>query len=178
MNLRIGIIFLLILALFIGCGKKEEKQLIEEPIQIGGNALDMQSDFKQGKYSSFDTEVSFDNLGSLKIVAPESTTVRIMDLGPQDISGVELLYQAKVKTEDVIGQVFLEMLCSFSEKGEYFSRGLDQIVTSSSDWTTLEIPFFIKDSDKPSNVKLNIVINGTGIVWVDDIKMFVKPYKY
>lgn len=69
------------------------------------------------------------------------------------------------------------MWCQFSGKGEYFSRALHAPLSGSNEWTTQETPFFLKKGENPSNVKLNVVINGSGTVWVDDIRLIKGPLK-
>ena len=123
----------------------------------------------------FDKEVSSDGKGSLKIIATEPTTVRLYELGGIDIENARLIYQAKVRTEGVEGQVYLEMWCHFPGKGEFFSRGLQTPLTGTTNWTTEEAPFFLKKGENPDNVKLNLVINGKGIAWIDDIRVLKAP---
>jgi hypothetical protein len=119
----------------------------------------------------FDKEVSSDGKGSLKIVATEPTVVRLFELGDIDVENARLIYQAKVRTEGIEGQVFLEMWCHFPGKGEFFSRGLQTPLTGTTNWTTEETPFFLKKGENPDNVKLNLVINGKGTTWIDDIRV-------
>jgi hypothetical protein len=123
----------------------------------------------------FDKEVSSDGNGSLKIIATEPTVVRLFELGDIDIENARLIYQAKVRTEGVEGQVFLEMWCHFPGKGEFFSRGLQTPLTGTTNWTTEETPFFLKKGENPDNVKLNLVINGKGTAWIDDIRVLKGP---
>ncbi|UCC81363.1 MAG: hypothetical protein JSW64_08985 [Candidatus Zixiibacteriota bacterium] len=123
----------------------------------------------------FDPEISSDGDGSIKIIAPESTTVRLYETGDINIEQTRLVYRAKIRTERVIGQVFLEMWCAFEGKGEYFSRGLWTLVSSDTDWTDTETQFYLKTDENPDNIKLNLVINGSGTVWVDDIKLVKHP---
>jgi len=123
----------------------------------------------------FDKEVSSDGKGSLKIVATEPTVVRLFELGDIDIENARLIYQAKVRTEGIEGQVFLEMWCHFPGKGEFFSRGLQTPLTGTNNWTTEETPFFLKKGENPDNVKLNLVINGKGTAWIDDIRVLKGP---
>jgi hypothetical protein len=123
----------------------------------------------------FDKEVSSDGKGSLKIVATEPTVVRLFELGDIDVENARLIYQAKVRTEGVEGQVFLEMWCHFPGKGEFFSRGLQTPLTGTTNWTTEETPFFLKKGENPDNVKLNLVINGKGTAWIDDIRVLKGP---
>ena len=123
----------------------------------------------------FDKEVSSDGNGSLKIIATEPTVVRLFELGDIDVENARLIYQAKVRTEGVEGQVFLEMWCHFPGKGEFFSRGLQTPLTGTTNWTTEETPFFLKKGENPDNVKLNLVINGKGTAWIDDIRILKGP---
>lgn len=122
-----------------------------------------------------DNVISKDGKGSLKITAPEPTVIRLFETGDIDIENARLIYQAKVRTEGVQGQVFLEMWCHFPGKGEFFSRGLQSPVSGTTEWTSVETPFFLQKGENPDNVKLNLVINGTGDVWIDDIRLIKGP---
>ena len=118
-----------------------------------------------------DNVISKDGKGSLKIAAAEPTVIRLFETGDIDIENARLIYQAKIRTEGVQGQVFLEMWCHFPGKGEFFSRGLQSPVSGTTEWTSVETPFFLQKGENPDNVKLNLVINGTGTVWIDDIHL-------
>jgi len=63
------------------------------------------------------------------------------------------------------------MWCHFLGRGEFFSRGLVTPLTGTTDWTTQEIPFLLKEGENPDNVKLNLVIDGKGTAWIDDIRL-------
>lgn len=118
-----------------------------------------------------DKEISSDGNGSLKIITEAPTVNQLFETGNLDVEDATITYSAKVKTENVQGQVYLEMWCAFDEKGEYFSRGLDRSIAGYKDWTTLETDFFLKSGENPDNIRLNIVIAGTGTVWIDDIRL-------
>jgi len=122
-----------------------------------------------------DNVISRDGKGSLKIGASEPTVIRLFETGDIDIENARLIYQAKVRTAGVQGQVFLEMWCHFPGKGEFFSRGLQSPVSGTTEWTSAETPFFLQKGENPDNVKLNLVINGSGTVWIDDIHLIKGP---
>lgn len=122
-----------------------------------------------------DNQISSDGNGSLRIIATQPEVVRLFEAGDVDIEDARLIYQAKVRTENVEGQVYLEMWCHFAGKGEFFSRGLQTPLTGTNEWTTEEIPFFLKKGENPDNVKLNLIINGKGTVWIDDIRLLKGP---
>ena len=88
-----------------------------------------------------------------------------------DLEDARLIYQAKLRTEEVSGKVYLEMWCHFAGQGESFSRALQAPLSGSNAWTTQETPFFLKKGENPDNVKLNLVIDGSGTVWIDDIHL-------
>lgn len=122
-----------------------------------------------------DKVVSSDGKGSLKITATEPTVVMLYETGDIDIENARLIYQAKVRTEGIDGKVYLEMWCHFPGKGEFFSRGLQTPLTGTTNWTTEETPFFLKKEENPDNVKLNLVIDGKGTAWIDDIRLMKGP---
>ena len=118
-----------------------------------------------------DKEISSDGNGSLCITAIEPATVRLYETGDIDIENAKLICQAKLRTEVVEGQVYMEMLCHFPGRGEFFSRTLQFALTGSNEWTSHEVPFFLKKGENPDNVKINIIIEGKGKVWIDDIRL-------
>jgi len=120
---------------------------------------------------AIDREISSDGNGSLRITLTKPTVVRLFETGDIDIENARLIYQARLRTENVEGQVYLEMWCHFPGKGEFFSRGLQTPLTGTVEWTTEETPFFLKKGENPDNVKLNLVINGRGTAWIDDIRL-------
>lgn len=125
----------------------------------------------------FDKEVSSDGNGSLKITATRPTVVKLYEVRGLDIENAKLIYQAKVRTQDVQGKAYLEMRIHFPRRGEFFSRGLQRPVTGTSDWRTIETPFSLKEGQNPDYVKLNLSITGKGTAWVDDIRLLKRPLK-
>lgn len=124
-----------------------------------------------------DQGVSSDGNGSLRIEAKVPMTVRLYETGDLDVENARLTYQAKVRSDGLQGQAYLEMWCQFSGQGEFFSRDLATPLTGSNDWSTEETPFFLKAGENPDNVKLNLVIEGTGTVWIDDIRLLKGPLR-
>ena len=122
-----------------------------------------------------DAEVSVDGGGSLRIDAGGPMTVRLFAVPDIYLENAKLNYRVQVRTEGVQGTVYPEMWCQFAGMGEYFSRGLQKQLSGTTDWTTLETPFFLKAGENPDTVRLNMVITGPGTVWVDDIRLDREP---
>jgi len=122
--------------------------------------------------------------GSLKVVADGPTTVRLFEhgptaglykAGPYDVDNSRLTYQAKLRTWGLQGQAYLEMWCHFPDGEEFFSRGLDKPLSGTNDWTSVETSFLVKGAREPDNVRFNLVIDGKGTVWIDDVGLTLRP---
>jgi len=163
-------VIILGLALIFGCSSPAL-----EPTELQHFPLDDLKGLITRSYVRIDSEISADGNGSLQITADGPTTVRLFELGDLDIENARLIYRARVRTENVEGRVYLEMLCHFPGKGEFFSRSLQTPVTGTTEWATEETPFLLQKGQNPDNVKLNLVIEGTGTAWIDDIHVLKGP---
>ncbi len=126
---------------------------------------------------SFDKEISTDGGGSLRIIAREPMTVRLFEVEGLDIENARLIYRARLRTQNVEGQAYLEMWCRLPGRGEFFSRGIKSSLGGTTGWVTEETPFFLKKGQKPDLVKLNLVVKGRGTVWIDDVRLLKAPLR-
>lgn len=142
-----------------------------------GYSLDSMEGVLTREGVEFDEQVSSDGKGSLRIQTNSSdkTVIRLFETGPMGIENRMLIYSAKLRTERLYGKAYLEMWCDIPGLGEYFSRGLGQPVTGTTEWTNVQTPFRLEKGQMPANVKLNVVIEGTGTVWIDDIRLLLSP---
>jgi len=124
---------------------------------------------------AFDREVTTDGNGSIRVTVNGPSTIRIAQLGDIDLEDALLVYQASLRTEDLDGETYLEMYCGFEGRGEYFSRGLDHALSGTTDWRTVSTVFKLETGQNPDTVKLNLHVNGTGTVWIDDIRLLKRP---
>ena len=151
---------------WVGC-----KEHTPEVIVIATYPADDAAGVRTQSGVELDKGVTSDGGGSLRLTATEPTTFRLYETGDIEIENARLIYQARIRTEDVAGEVYLEMWCHFAGKGEFFSRALHAPLSGTVDWATQETPFFLKKGENPDNVKLNLVINGRGTAWIDDIRL-------
>jgi hypothetical protein len=54
---------------------------------------------------------------------------------------------------------------------------MKSIIKGKSDWQTLQTPFVFQKGQQPDKVTLNLVVNGIGTVWIDDIILLKEPLK-
>ena len=164
----IGAMMLLLMA---GCGQKASQQITE----LQHFPVDNMEGLVTQSGVEIDRQNSADGSGSLRITATEPTVFRLFEVSDIDVENARLIYQAKIRTEEVEGKVFLEMWCHFTGKGGFFSRGLQSPLTGTTGWTTEEIFFMLKKGENPDTVKLNLVVDGKGTAWIDDIHLLRGP---
>jgi hypothetical protein len=122
-----------------------------------------------------DKIISSDGKGSLRVTAAAPLTVRFFETGDIPVDNARLIYQARLRADNVQGQAYLEMWCRFPGKGEFFSRALHAPLSGTAEWSSQETSFFLKKGEDPDEIKLNLVVNGTGTVWIDDIRLIKGP---
>jgi hypothetical protein len=101
----------------------------------------------------------------------KAQTIRLFEVENPGVEQCVVTYRAKLKTENLSGKAYLEMWCRFPGKSQFFSRGLDHAVTGSNGWASYETPFFLKKGEKPDLIKLNLVVEGQGKVFIKDIEL-------
>ncbi|MEW5947140.1 MAG: hypothetical protein AB1742_13165 [bacterium] len=171
--MRKAAFFALVLLVFVsqGCSKRGR---VEEIRRFPADSL-------EGVISrtgvSVDSEVSSEGNGSLRLDAGGSTTFLLYEVSGVAVDEARLIYRARMRTENVIGSAYLEMICVMPGEGEYFSRALQSSLSGTVDWTTVETPFFLQKGQTPEMVKLNVVVEGSGTVWIDDVGLLKGPLK-
>ena len=164
--------FAVLLALFTACGGG------------GGNdsgniirkfPVDSSSEVLAKKNVSTDSKISRDGNGSLRIDVTGTQTHQLYRLGDIDLEEAFLVYRAAIRTEDLQGETFLEMICYFQAKGEFFSRNHQTALSGTNDWTVRSTPFKLLAGQNPDVVELNIHVIGRGTVWIDEIELLKRP---
>jgi hypothetical protein len=122
-----------------------------------------------------DAAVKAEGKGSIKITTLWPTVVCLGEVNGLNIENAKLVYSAKVKS-DLDGTAFLEMWVTVAG-GQYFSKGMNDVVSQKTDWKTIQTPFMFEKGQKPDKVTLNLVINGKGTIWIDDIVLSKEPLK-
>jgi hypothetical protein len=122
-----------------------------------------------------DSEVKTEGQSSVRITTKHPTTMCLGEVLGLDVENARLLYTAKVKS-DLDGIAYLEMWVHVGG-GQYFSRGMTDPIKGKSDWMSIQTPFMFQKGQNPDLVTLNLVINGKGTVWIDDVVLSKAPIK-
>ncbi len=122
-----------------------------------------------------DTTLKVEGTASLRIDTPWPTSVCLGEVSGLDVEAAQLVFRARVRTE-IEGEAFLEMWVHVAG-GQYFSRGMNDKVTGKTDWKAIQTPFTFQKGQRPDKATLNLIINGKGTVWVDDVVLSKAPLK-
>ncbi len=108
---------------------------------------------------------------SWKITADVPRSVRLFEVPRPDFGNGPFCYRAQLRAEQVQGRAYLEMWVRFPGRGEFFSKGLNATLSGTTGWAECEIPFLLRDGERPDLIRLNLTVEGTGTVWIKDIQL-------
>ena len=175
-----GGLLLLALGLF-ACDEEEPRagaprRSLRAPVQIAHYPLSAGA-VPSGADAVFDRDVSQDGGGSLRVVTGEQggrlRLYRLDDVPP--IEGA-LLYTGFLKSQDLEGLAFFELWCHPVQGNPAFVRSIPRRVAGTSDWKPQELSFSRPETcHNPSSVELNVVIQGAGTVWIDNLRLWDVP---
>ena len=113
--------------------------------------------------------------GGWRIEARDAGSVRLFELDELDVERCLLTYRAELKAADVEGGAYLELWCRLPDRGEFFSKGLQQKAKGTTDWSSYEVPFTLKAGERPDLIRLNIAFDGPGKLWARNIELLQTP---
>ena len=112
---------------------------------------------------------------TLRVDFSGESSIRLYEIDAPSVENCMLTYRAEFRTENLTARTYLEMWCRFPGRGEFFSRGIATAVKGTNDWATYETPFFLKKTQSPDLIKLNVASEGEGTIWVRKIELICTP---
>ncbi|MGB3365834.1 MAG: hypothetical protein WBB48_13760 [Thermodesulfobacteriota bacterium] len=129
-----------------------------------------------------DREITADNNGSLLINTDKPIKVELFELD-KDFKNKRLKYKAQIRSENLTGTdelrgiSFIELVATFPDGEELISRGPRVPISGTTDWRTAETVLYVDKGNAPENVKLNLIVEGQGKVWLDAVKLEAIPLR-
>lgn len=154
-----------------GCGMPDKPTLPVTPEDLLQFPLNNLDEVVDSAAVSLDAEVSSDGLGSVRVEATEPLEVALVEVTDLDIQNAVLIYQARLRSENLEGHAYLKMELQFADDEENSVLGREQQISGTTGWTTASAPFFLQPDQQPALVRLSLVVEGTGVVWIDDIHL-------
>ena len=120
--------------------------------------------------------VTLDDAG-LRIEAREASSVPLFEVVEPRVEHCLLTYRADLRTSDLDRGAYLEMWCRLPGRGEFFSKGVNQKVSGTTSWSSREVPFYLKAGQSPDLIRLNVVLEGAGTVWIRNVEVLRTPLR-
>lgn len=152
-----------------GCGGGSSRELAAFPLDSLGEIVDADDRL------FLDLEETADGRGAIRVAADRPRVVRLVAVENPAVDNCLLVWKAQLRSEALRGRAFLETWVRLPGADEYFGRGFESGVRRTTDWTESQTVFRLEKGQKPDRVRLNLVIEGEGKVWIDDLKLVVAP---
>jgi len=132
---------------------------------------------------SIDNDMTSDGNGALFVDATSPVTVELFELDHENFKNKRLTFKAQMRsedlksTEDTRGISYIELIAAFPDGEELMSRGPRVPVSGTTDWRLADTVLYLDSGHSPDSVKLNLVVEGQGKVWLDDINLEAIPLR-
>ena len=153
-----------------GCGRG--------PAEVASFPVDGDQDIvdRGGENVAFDREESADGGGSLRAESERPRTVRLYEIrNPRGLEGRLIVLTAQVKSVGVHGRVFPELWINAAGRNEVQARNPAGVIGKTRNWTPVRIEYRCEQGERPDLLRVNLVIDGFGRAWIDDIRITSEP---
>jgi len=174
-------IYLIALALFVSSGLGF-KSLAQGETELSFPISNIEEIITQSNVA-IDREITADDNGSLVVNANKPIIVELFEPDGKDFKNKRLTYKAQMRSENLIaaddmrGISYIELIAKFPNGEDLISRGPRVPISGTTDWRTAETVLYIDKGHTPENVKLNLIVEGQGKVWLDAVKLEAIPLR-
>lgn len=127
-----------------------------------------------GRSIFLDETTTWDGNGALRLHAHGPSEVILYQVEGIDVDGAVLTYQARVRTRDAVGKVYLELVCAIADGPTVGADAAAEALTGTGEWALQRAHLRLDPGERPERVYLNVVVEGSGHVWVDDIRILAR----
>jgi len=171
-NIIVILLIHLLLLSLTGC-KKQKPLIVDFPINSLNRVM--------SKYNlKMDNEISYDGLGSIRVESEDTTTAYLFVLRDIPVKRAKIVWEAYCKSKDLKGEAFLEMGVQIQRNHgkdiETFLNRSEDDISGTTDWQKIEVEFMVLDN-KVNVVQLNLIIEGVGTIWIDQVRFTATPIK-
>ena len=119
--------------------------------------------------------VQIDGESTWRIDCDDARTVQLFEIENLAVENCIVAYRAKMKTENLSKRAYLEMWCRVEGWAESFSKGFHHAVSGTNGWAAYETPFFLRKGERADLIRLNVVTEGAGTIWIKDVEVIKAP---
>ncbi len=191
MNKKMKLLFIILLGFISACdlSPADERKIWAYPLSSLDEIITTQG-------VSIDNDNTKDGNGALLIDTETPVIVELIELSDININSSRVAFSGVIKTEGLVAAVgktitknigkkkknkdidqsskgiaYIEMLVRYEDGEELVSRGPRVPFSGDNDWRSAETILYVDKSENPQRVKLNLVVDGAGKVWIDSASM-------
>lgn len=112
---------------------------------------------------------------AIAVTGTAKDTVRVLELPLKNVEQCMLGLRFSMSSSDVKVGAYPEMWVKVEGFGEAFSKGLNFRMKGTNDWSTCELPFYLRQGQSATLFKLNVFFQGAGTVLIKDIELYSTP---
>jgi len=153
-----------------GCGRG--------PAEVASFPVDGDQDIvdRGGENVVFDREESADGGGSLRAESTRPRTVHLYEVrNPRGLEGRLIVLTAQLKSVGIRGRAFPELWIHAAGRNEVQARNPAGVIVQTRNWTPVRIEYRCERGERPELLRVNLVIDGIGRAWIDDIHITSEP---
>lgn len=133
------------------------------------------AEFRPGEIQPLDDTV-IPQTGQWQVPIDGTRSIPLFEYAvPQGTESCRLHYRMQIRSELEDGFVYLEMWCNLPRVGKFFSKGIQDRISGTTDWTEHEVPFLLRRGQRPDMLDLNLHAEGQGTVWIREVSILKTP---
>lgn len=120
---------------------------------------------------------------ALLITTEGETKVELFDIDGSGLGDKKLTYSARMRSEDLTatdetkGIAYLELTVLFPDGEELVVRGPRVPISGTTEWKSADTVLYVDKGGDPQSVNLDLVVDGAGKVWVQDVRLSTRPLR-
>ena len=120
---------------------------------------------------------------ALLVDTEKRAEVELFEIDGKELGNTRLTYSARMSSEDLKategtnGISYLRMVASFPDGEELIARGPRVPLKETTDWRPVDTVLYVDKGVSPERVRLELVVDGVGKVWIRDVKLFHRPLR-
>jgi len=133
--------------------------------------------------SSGSAQIDPESEDALLVNSQAKTEVKLFDIDGSGLGDKKLTYSARMRTQDLTatedtrGIAYLQMTVLFPDGEELVARGPRVPLSGTTDWRSADTVLYVDNGGDPQSINLDLIVDGAGKVWVQDVKLSNRPLR-
>lgn len=114
--------------------------------------------------------------GECKIERRGEEVISLFEIEPADLDRGLLSLRTEIRSQDLVGHAWLELTCGYPDRRSQVREIRYQENRRSTDWKFADLSQFLRKDQRPSLIRLCLVTEGPGTIWIRNTQAIVTPF--